>query len=210
MNIYSKLSDWQKRGLITAEQQQKITDYENNVRRPMLYHALLFLSCFCIGIGVIAVIAANWEAIPAAVKLGVDFALLCTAAWGVWHSRRKGRNLAAEALLTAFALLVLGSIGLVGQIYHLPAHGLSALLFWSVLTFPLLFLSRCFPVCGLLAFSCRCMTACLIIAGLPISLTGCLTAMLISVSGAACLPCWSFTACCKCCRIRPFKRLGGI
>ena len=118
MNIYSKLSDWQKRGLITAEQQQKITDYENNVRRPMLYHALLFLSCFCIGIGVIAVIAANWEAIPAAVKLGVDFALLCTAAWGVWHSRRKGRNLAAEALLTAFALLVLGSIGLVGQIYH--------------------------------------------------------------------------------------------
>ena len=36
MNIYSKLSDWQKRGLITAEQQQKITDYENNVRRPML------------------------------------------------------------------------------------------------------------------------------------------------------------------------------
>lgn len=46
MNIYSKLSDWQKRGLITAEQQQKITDYENNVRRPMLYHALLFLSCF--------------------------------------------------------------------------------------------------------------------------------------------------------------------
>ena len=89
----------------------------------------------------IAVIAANWEAIPAAVKLGVDFALLCTAAWGVWHSRRKGRNLAAEALLTAFALLVLGSIGLVGQIYHLPAHGLSALLFWSVLTFPLLFLS---------------------------------------------------------------------
>ena len=141
MNIYSKLSDWQKRGLITAEQQQKITDYENNVRRPMLYHALLFLSCFCIGIGVIAVIAANWEAIPAAVKLGVDFALLCTAAWGVWHSRRKGRNLAAEALLTAFALLVLGSIGLVGQIYHLPAHGLSALLFWSVLTFPLLFLS---------------------------------------------------------------------
>ena len=141
MNIYSKLSDWQKRGLITAEQQQKITDYENNVRRPMLYQALLFLSCFCIGIGVIAVIAANWEAIPAAVKLGVDFALLCTAAWGVWHSRRKGRNLAAEALLTAFALLVLGSIGLVGQIYHLPAHGLSALLFWSVLTFPLLFLS---------------------------------------------------------------------
>lgn len=76
MNIYSKLSDWQKRGLITAEQQQKITDYENNVRRPMLYHALLFLSCFCIGIGVIAVIAANWEAIPAAVKLGVDFTLL--------------------------------------------------------------------------------------------------------------------------------------
>lgn len=64
MNIYSKLSDWQKRGLITAEQQQKITDYENNVRRPMLYHALLFLSCFCIGIGVIAVIAANWEAFP--------------------------------------------------------------------------------------------------------------------------------------------------
>ena len=92
MNIYSKLSDWQKRGLITAEQQQKITDYENNVRRPMLYHALLFLSCFCIGIGVIAVIAANWEAIPAAVKLGVDFrseerrvGKECRSRWSPYH-----------------------------------------------------------------------------------------------------------------------------
>lgn len=140
MNLASKLSDWQKHQLITAEQQQQILDYENNVKRPILFYSLLFLSAFCIGIGFIAVIAANWETIPAAVKLFADFILLIAVAWGIWTLREQGKVLLSEGLIILYALLIMASIGLAGQVYHLPADGLSAVLFWSVLSFPLLLL----------------------------------------------------------------------
>ena len=140
MKLASKLSDWQKNQLITADQRLKILEYENNVRRPMLLYSLLFLSAFCLGIGFISVIAANWEAIPAVVKQLVDILLLILTAWGISTARNQNKNLLSEGLIILYALLIMASIGLTGQIYHLPAKGLSAVLFWSVLSFPLLFL----------------------------------------------------------------------
>jgi hypothetical protein len=47
-------------------------------------------------------------------------------------------------LFSAFALLLFGGIGLIGQIYHLESDGLSALRFWLILTFPLALAARRF------------------------------------------------------------------
>lgn len=141
MNLSVKLSDWQKNNLITASQKTAILDYENRVKRPMLFYSLLFLSCFCIGIGLIAIIAANWEIIPSWVKLLTDFVILFSIAWGIGYTHKPNKALFAEGLIICYALLILGSIGLIAQIFQLPAQGLSALLLWSLLTFPLLFLT---------------------------------------------------------------------
>lgn len=156
MNLSAKLSDWQKNNLISAQQKTAILDYENRVKRPLLFYSLLFLSSFCIGIGLIAIIAANWEIIPKYVKLLADFAALSAIAWGIWQTRRNNKSLLSEGLIICFALLILGSIGLIAQIYQLPSHDLSALLFWSLLTFPLLILSNkpLLPALWLLAFFC--------------------------------------------------------
>jgi len=154
MNIAAKLSDWRKNNLITAEQQREILNYENRVRRPALFYSLMFLSLFCIGIGLMAIISANWENIPSPVKLMADFLLLFLTAWKIWRAERQDKIWVAESLIIFYALLILASIGLVGQIYQLPSEGMMALLFWSGLTFPLIFLCRrpLFPGLWLLGF----------------------------------------------------------
>ncbi len=153
MNITAKLDDWEKHRLITEEQKQNIIKYETQVRRPLLAYSLLFLSCFCIGLGIIALIAANWEQISPAVKLGADFTLLMAGGAALyWAFGTKHRRL-FNGLIILFGFLILGSIGLTAQIYHLPPHGLQFLTLWCLLTLPLLFLAEYpfFPFMWLMA-----------------------------------------------------------
>ena len=153
MNISAKLNDWEKHRLITGEQKQNIINFENQIRRPMFIYSLVFLSCFCIGLGIIALIAANWEQISPAVKLGIDFILLAVNGAALyWAFGTKHRRL-FNGLIILFGLLILGSIGLIAQIYHLPPHGLQFLVLWCLLTLPLLFLAEhpFFPFMWLMA-----------------------------------------------------------
>lgn len=138
MNLTTKLNLWEKSQLITPAQKEAILTFENNAKRPLLYYALLFLSSFCIGLGIIAVIAANWDAISATVKLTADFLLLVLAAGAIYKTSENNKILAKESLILVFAILIMASIGLIAQIYNLPPHGLRAVLLWSLLTLPLL------------------------------------------------------------------------
>lgn len=153
MNINAKLNDWEKKRLITAEQKQNIIDYENQIRRPLFIYSLVFLSCFCIGLGTIALIAANWEQISPAVKLGVDFILLAANGAALYWTYGTNHRRLFNGLIILFGLLILGSIGLIAQIYHLPPHGLQFLALWCFLTLPLLFLAEYpfFPFMWLMA-----------------------------------------------------------
>ena len=155
MKLESTLSDWQKHNLITQSQKEAILEYENQVKKPLLFYSLLFLSSFCICIGLIALIAANWEVIPQYIKLISAYVLLSGVGAGIYFSRTSNKIYLYEGLIISFALLILGTIGLVGQIYHLPSQGLQAVLFWSVLTFPLMFITQrpLFPALWLFGFS---------------------------------------------------------
>ncbi len=156
MNLDSKLTDWQKHNLISAYQKQAILDYEIQVKRPLLYYSLLFLSSFCISIGILSLIAANWDKIPPSAKLICDYIFLLGLGAGVYFSKKSKKPYLYESLLNAFALLILASIGLIGQIYNLPPEGLKAVLFWAGLTFPLIFFTKfpLFPGLWMLGFFC--------------------------------------------------------
>lgn len=155
MNINAKLSDWQKHNLISEYQKQAILDYEAQVKKPLLYYSLLFLSCFCIGIGLIALIAANWDTIPPYLKLVSAYILLSGAGLGVYYSHNATKHYIYEGLIILFALLILATIGLVGQIYQLPNQTFQAILFWTCLTAPLIFITQrpLFPALWLFGFA---------------------------------------------------------
>src|SRR5438552_8276190 len=102
-------------------------------------------------LGVILLIAANWQHIGAGVKI-LGFLLLLggahgAALWIQWTGRPYPRF--AEALHFLGAGLFVGGLALVGQIYHLPANPPRAMLVWLVAIAPLAVLLRSPAICGL-------------------------------------------------------------
>ncbi|MGV3591446.1 MAG: DUF2157 domain-containing protein, partial [Gammaproteobacteria bacterium] len=131
MRLKGKLKRWEKQGLISAEQHVAILDYEH--RHGFGWQAgLAFLGVFAIVIGVLAVVAANWQAVPAWMKLGVHLLLNAGLAVGVLRAWRN--PVIAQLCLLAWYGLTLTFIGLMGQVFHLAGSTADALLLWTLLT----------------------------------------------------------------------------
>lgn len=141
-SLAKRTRQWVAEKLITPEQASALLEYEK--KRFSLFsltNVLLFLGVFALGCGVCALVAANWQDIPDAVKLGVLY--LLTAGTAAAAERQRTKNPAAfELLLTCYMLLLFAVIGLNGQIFHLVSDSWKAFMFWSFLAFPLLFLTQ--------------------------------------------------------------------
>ena len=107
MNIKAKLTAWENAALITSGQKEQILSFENARKRPFLYYTFLFISCMCIGTGIISVIAYNWENISDFTKLFCYFILLAATGTVVYQSRIKEKTLAFESLSLLFAAMVM-------------------------------------------------------------------------------------------------------
>lgn len=136
MKLERKLAEWQEAGLIDAEAAARITAHEARAeKRPYLLYAVSGLGALSVAIGLVSIVASNWDAIPAGLKLGLDLALLIGLA--AWIRRAPRGGFVAEALVFVFYGAVLASIGLVAQVYHLGGRTEDALAFWSLITAPI-------------------------------------------------------------------------
>lgn len=142
MNLIKKLADWQQHNLLSVAQGEAILAYENKSRKPMFMFSLLSLAVFCIGLGIISLISANWQLISAPIKLFFDFAILLGIAYGIYDAHQKGRAILFEVLIVFYAALVIASIGLIAQIYQIQPDGYKAYFLWSLLVAPLLFYTQ--------------------------------------------------------------------
>lgn len=136
MDLQEKLTDWQRAGLITPAQAEAIGVYEQRGARPYLFYALGGLGAFAVAVGLVSLVAANWDEIPAAVKLGLDLLVALLLGAGIWRADARRSHFVREALLLVFFGLVLASIGLISQIYQLGGEAREALLLWAVITGP--------------------------------------------------------------------------
>ncbi|MBF0632860.1 MAG: DUF2157 domain-containing protein [Magnetococcales bacterium] len=142
-NIERRLQVWTREGLITADQVKAILLFERGrTSSNWLLFSFMSLGAGIVGSGVISLIAANWDAIPDAVKLGSDLFLLLTIALGLWRQRHHEESLSWELMLTFFALACLATIGLIGQIYHAGGTLDQALLLWAALLLPAITLTQ--------------------------------------------------------------------
>ncbi|MBS0547875.1 MAG: DUF2157 domain-containing protein [Proteobacteria bacterium] len=132
---------WQAAGLIDAATARAILDWQAAHRRPVWLWAVAGTGTLAIGLGVIAIVGANWDDIPDTLKLAVDLALnaLCAAAVFVWWRRQRAwpREIAALLLFG----LVLSGIALIGQVYQLQSEPWHALALWLALCTPFLALT---------------------------------------------------------------------
>jgi uncharacterized membrane protein len=144
-NLDSSLEKWLEAGLINQDQWERIRAFEGlgvSSRSTRTQYALGLLAAFSIGLGMISVIAANWELIPAGIKLAVYFVLFAILAFGMWRLEGES-SILGEAVPVAYLLYILAGIGLIGQIYHLRSDGWQGLVMWSALgLFPTLRVNR--------------------------------------------------------------------
>ena len=137
MRLDHKLAEWQKAGVLSAEDAARILAYEGHETRPYLLYAVGGLGALTIALGIIAIIASNWETIPGGLKLAIDIGLAVGLAAGIVAVDRRGIDWLRETLIGLYWAYVLASIGLISQVYHLGGATWQALLVWTGLTFPL-------------------------------------------------------------------------
>ena len=129
------LKEWVSLGLITHDQAKLILDHEAaKPESSWVLSGSLILGAVIVGIGVISLIAANWDGIPDAIKLAGDFALLAGLAFAILRSWESKREILFETLLVFFLIICLASIGLISQVYHTTGALYQALLLWSGIT----------------------------------------------------------------------------
>lgn len=158
-NLRRESADWVSRGIVSAEQRERLLDLYPDRGEPAnrFLSALSLVGGLLVALGVILVIAANWERIGDWVKIAGLLALLAGAYAGGWALKmRPGARYpkTGEALLMVGTILFLAGIALVSQIFHLNARPASGLLVWwlGIVLVPWLTASRGAQLVSLAAF----------------------------------------------------------
>ncbi len=134
-----KIQAWQEAGLINADTAARIRAWEAEHARPFGLWALIALGALAVGLGIVSVVAANWEDIPGQLRLGLHFALMAGLSLFLWW-----RGLAADDdLYSDVQLFILSALGLtffahLGQVYQTSSPLWQPLLAWLVVFSPLL------------------------------------------------------------------------
>jgi uncharacterized membrane protein len=113
------------------------------------------LGALAMVLGIAAVVASNWDAIPATLKLLAHVLLNAALAAGVLYAIRTERTTAREILLFLLAGVTVTFIALMGQIYQTGAPLWQALALWLFIASPFLFLlvrAKFTVACWILAF----------------------------------------------------------
>jgi uncharacterized membrane protein len=114
---------WTELGLIDKAAADALRrDVEANERKSLSFGSVLaIMAALLFGAAILLVIAANWEAFPRLLRVGVLFAIIFAAYVG-------GALLKLRLIgVAAFG----GSIALIGQMYHLSGDEAGAVLTWS-------------------------------------------------------------------------------
>lgn len=138
-----KLRAWQEAGLIDEGTAARIRAWEDEHSRPLALWAVIGVGALAIGLGVISVVAANWEDVPAMVRLAVHLALLVALGGFIgWRGEALERDhpWGLEAALFVLAMLGMAFFGHIGQVYQTSSPLWQPIAAWLVLFGPLLLL----------------------------------------------------------------------
>lgn len=138
-----KIDAWVEAGLIDESTRDRILAYEEEHSRPLALWAIIGIGVLAIGLGVVSVVAANWEDVPGLVRLAIHLALIVAlAAFVAMRGERLEQEhpWGLEAALFVFGVLGLSFFGHIGQVYQTDSPLWRPLAAWLVLFAPLLLL----------------------------------------------------------------------
>jgi hypothetical protein len=134
-----KLKAWEAAGLVDAATAARIREWESTHTSPVAMRAVIGIAVLAIGLGLISVVAANWDAVAGIARLGIHLALMVGLAVWLWRKSGVG-GMAAEGGLFVFAMLGLTFFGHIGQVYQTDSPLWQPLALWLVLFAPAILL----------------------------------------------------------------------
>jgi hypothetical protein len=140
MSLETMLARWTGAGLIDTATAEAIRAHEGARRAPALRVALVALGLFSVGLGLLLLVAANRDRIPAAVRLGGHLLLLLAVAAALPALWRRASPWPAEAALLSLTVLVIGGLALHAQVYQRTGPAWQLLVGALFLAGPALFL----------------------------------------------------------------------
>ncbi len=139
--LNNRLTLWEQNRLIAPEQKQLILDFESQNKTSHLPYAVFMLGVFVTALGIISLIAANWEEIGGGVKLTADFILLAVLAGGIMRAQNRGSAFWRETGIFALFMMTGASIGLIAQVFQTNGTLANGALTWALFSAPLLAVS---------------------------------------------------------------------
>jgi uncharacterized membrane protein len=147
MNIHKDISDLIKADIISPETAQKILDYyKNKGGSPTnrLFVVFGILGAVLVGLGIILIIAHNWDDLSRGTKTIFAFLplLMGQIICGYALAKRQDSMAWRESGSTFLFFAVGACIALVSQIYHIPGGTGTFLFTWMWLCLPLVYVMR--------------------------------------------------------------------
>ena len=122
---------WVAEGLITAAQRERLlARYPSEAVRAV--GLLPLLGSILVGLSALSVVAANWQNLPPAARLGLLLGSLLAAYAGGDYFLRRGNRRVGHGLLGLGLVLFGAGIILTSQLYQLVGYDVSGLLAWVV------------------------------------------------------------------------------
>ncbi|MBP2314404.1 DUF2157 domain-containing protein [Azospirillum soli] len=136
--IRSRIDRWREAGLIDPATATRLLAFEASGGAPGI-PVLMLIGAFSVGLGIVAIVSANWDAIPVWAKLGGHVLLnLALGAWGcaeVLKGHDAGER-TREGLLMVLSASSLALLAHVGQSFQLQGSLFGLLATWLALVTP--------------------------------------------------------------------------
>ncbi len=147
MSIDKDLPELVKAGVISEETGNRIREYykaKSDSSPNRLFVAFGILGSLLVGLGIILIIAHNWDELSRATKTIFAFLPLVAAQLiCAYVLLKKSENSVWIESATTFLFFAVGAcISLVSQIYHIPGNLGPFLLIWMVLCLPLIYVMK--------------------------------------------------------------------
>src|SRR5690554_1504337 len=147
MSIQKDIRELIDAGIITPETAQKIADYyqkKSSSSSNRLFIAFGILGAILVSLGIILIIAHNWDELSRTTKTFFAFLpLVMTQLLCAYVLLKKLNNKTWTESATTLLFFAIGAcIALISQIYHIPGNLSSFLLIWMLLVLPLIYVMK--------------------------------------------------------------------
>ncbi|MCL5097842.1 MAG: DUF2157 domain-containing protein [Candidatus Omnitrophica bacterium] len=128
--------EWAGQGVVSVEQAERIQQLYPEPRAGVRWGPIIFsgIGAIIAGLGMMLLLACNWQAIPKAVKLGVMFfALIGSYGGGIrLYLGKDGGRQVGQAVCLLGSMFFGAGIWLVARIYHVQEHYPDGFLIWGL------------------------------------------------------------------------------